>query len=118
MRSPRHTHKELFSSRLSPLLSRGGVAAPSRKCREASFDGADGVVLVKKILFVVERTTPSAPNKVPSGNFIDGAATPPSPRRGLRASPTIFQGYAKKPVPWLISQHRSAVPTTHIDGRI
>src|SRR2546422_5235782 len=68
-RSPRPPPKELLSGRANPLLSRGGVAAPSSKCREASFDGADGVVSVKKILFVVERTTPSAPNKVPSGHF-------------------------------------------------
>jgi len=47
------------------------VATPSTKCREASSEGADGVVLVKKIN--------------PSGYFIDGAATHPSPRRGIRS---------------------------------
>jgi hypothetical protein len=30
-----------------PLLSRGGVDASSRKYREATYPGADGVVLVK-----------------------------------------------------------------------
>src|SRR5436309_13066045 len=30
-------NEEIRMSQRSPLLSRGGVAAPSRKCREASF---------------------------------------------------------------------------------
>jgi hypothetical protein len=35
----------------TPLLSGGGVDARSRKYREATFDGADGVVLIKKSQF-------------------------------------------------------------------
>jgi hypothetical protein len=32
------------SKRGSPLLGQGGVDATSNRCREASFEGADGVV--------------------------------------------------------------------------
>ena len=38
------THKTL-----TPLLSQGGVAAPSIECCEATADGAAGVVLVSEI---------------------------------------------------------------------
>ena len=50
------------SFRKFPLLSRGGVAATSSKCRAASPVGADGVVLVKEYDFFTS-TTPSARNK-------------------------------------------------------
>ena len=46
------------------------MAAPSIKCREASFDGADGVVLVKKLIGGLNEP------------FLDGCAL-----SGLRASP-------------------------------
>ena len=80
MRSPRHTHKELFSSRLSPLLSRGGVAAPSRKCREASLDGADGVVLIKKIYSWLNE--PPRPRRIRCLREILLMARPPLLRQG------------------------------------
>src|SRR5207249_10996056 len=38
-----------FAETIIPLLSRGGVAAPSIECCEATVDGADGVVLVNEI---------------------------------------------------------------------
>src|SRR5437870_10059856 len=43
-----------------PLLSRGGVAAPSIECCEATVDGADGVVLVNRLIFLTS-TTPTPP---------------------------------------------------------
>ena len=48
----------------------GGVAAPPRKCREASFEGADGVVIL------AELTTPAAPAKVAFGDFLLMARPP------------------------------------------
>src|SRR5213593_4646106 len=108
-------------SQRSPLLSRGGMAAPSRKCREASFERRRRGGAGQENYLWLERTTPSAPNKVPSGHFLDGAATPPFPRRGLR-SPRfslnswsqgglrvrvpevveIFQGYEKTLTPRIV----------------
>ena len=41
----------MISVLLIPLLSRGGVAAPSIECCEATVHGADGVVLVKQMDF-------------------------------------------------------------------
>ncbi len=66
----------------SPLLGKGGVAAPSKRCCEATESGADGVVGSKKIVLESERTTPSAPF-IGTGIFLDGASTPPLPRRGV-----------------------------------
>ena len=62
-------------------LKRGGVAAPLSKCCEATFEGADGVVLVKKISL----NEPPRPRLIRCLRdiFVDGAATPPSLR--LRA---------------------------------
>jgi hypothetical protein len=73
--------RESFGARI-PLLSRGGEDATSGKYREASFQGADGVVLVKNPL---TSTTPSARAKVASQLFLDRASTPPLLRRGTRA---------------------------------
>ena len=67
----------------TPLLSRGGVAARSRKSREASLARADGVVLVKNFR---TNTTPSAPSKEASQLFLDVASTPPQLRRGARVA--------------------------------
>src|SRR5437667_12142796 len=44
----------------TPLLSRGGVAAASIECCEATVDGADGVVLVNRLIFLTS-TTPTPP---------------------------------------------------------
>ena len=56
------------------------------------FEGADGVVLIKRLRrqSLLERTTPSAPIKVPSGHLLGGAATPPLPRRGICLTSNSF----------------------------
>src|SRR5213594_4526769 len=56
-----------------PLLGKGGVAAPSIKCREASFEGADGVVgsTSEQICDEVDRTTP-CPSFAKEGNSHPG----------------------------------------------
>ena len=43
----------------TPLLSRGGVAARQRKSCEATLARADGVVLIKRMIFLTN-TTPAA----------------------------------------------------------
>ena len=81
----------------TPLLSKGGVAARSRKYREATLARADGVVgsSSNKFVLVLEPTTlnasrcrarasrPSAPNKDAARYFIEVASTPPLLRRGV-----------------------------------
>jgi hypothetical protein len=52
-----------------PLLGKAAVDATSKKYREASFDGADGVVRSSYRLSDVERTTPSAPAEEASRHF-------------------------------------------------
>src|ERR1051326_3174130 len=70
----------------------GGVDATSIKCREASFDGADGVVkdrtLFKKRTpkHFVNPDHPVCAAAVASHLFIDGAATPPISGGELPAS--------------------------------
>src|SRR5436309_10950297 len=68
-----------------PSLAKEGWLRPLRKCRGASLAGADGVVGSSHRLSEVERTTPAAPSKE-WDHLLDGAATPPLPRRGLRLS--------------------------------
>jgi hypothetical protein len=75
----------------NPLLGQGGVDATSIKLREASFDGADGVVRSTTDYRWIERSTlnasrcraraprPSAPAKEASRHLITRAATPPLP---------------------------------------
>src|SRR6266571_3749901 len=84
-----------------PSLDKEGWLRPLKKCREASLAGADGhersecepdrakqgkVVRSSHRLSEVERTTPAAPFKG-RGHLLDGAATPPLPRRGVRQHP-------------------------------
>ena len=88
------------------LLGKGGVAAPLKKMSRSHHTGADGVVRSREIVLEFERTTPSAPFKG-TGIFLDGASTPPLPRRGIRFKPTsatikcvYFTGlYARVQVP-------------------
>src|SRR5437868_2960568 len=95
--------KEILKSGGSfPLLSRGGVDATLRKCCEATFDGADGVVLVQKNSRRLTNTTftaaryracaprPSALAKVASRLFPDRAASPPRLRRGIIVFPKVL----------------------------
>src|SRR5262245_11303830 len=60
--------------------------SPPWQRRGGRAGGAVGVVrsTSSQICAVVDGTTPSAPSKVASRHFIDGAATPPLPRRGIR----------------------------------
>src|SRR5439155_14286217 len=69
-----------------PSLAKEGWLRPLRKSREASLAGADGVVRSSHRLSEVERTTPAALFKG-RGHLLDGAATPPLPRRGVRLYP-------------------------------
>src|SRR5437879_11423079 len=88
-----------------PSLDKEGWLRPFRKCREASLAGADGhersecepdrakqgrVVGSSHRLSEVEPTTPAAPPKK-RDHLLDGAATPPLPRRGLRLSRLLAQ---------------------------
>jgi hypothetical protein len=57
---------DVFRSGIFPSL-RGGVAAPVRKCREATATGADGVVAHKQRFGVSDH--PSAPLKEASQHF-------------------------------------------------
>jgi NADH-quinone oxidoreductase subunit M len=69
----------------SPLLGKGGVAAPSKKMREASLAGAGGVVRSNTdyCWSLNEPPRPRLPKE--RGHFLDVASTPPLPRRGFRA---------------------------------
>jgi hypothetical protein len=73
---------QIFRRAKLPSLDKEGWLRPLRKCREASLAGADGVVGSSHRLSEVERTTPSAPSKE-RGYLLDGAVTPPLPRRGV-----------------------------------
>ena len=53
----------IAGQRESPLLSRGGVDARSKKCSEATEIRADGVVLIKFNQILLTNTTPSAPTR-------------------------------------------------------
>src|SRR5436190_7422579 len=65
-----------------PSLAKEGWLRPSTKCRAASLAGAAGVVGSSHRLSVVEQTTPAAPSKE-GKHFLDGASSPPLPRRGV-----------------------------------
>src|SRR5438128_1198949 len=65
-------------------MRRGGCAI--KKCCEATFEGADGVVLIKQFSCRLNEPPRPRQSKEPSGYFFDGAATPPFPsfpRRGF-----------------------------------
>src|SRR5207244_11889563 len=73
---------EILGRAKFPSLAKEGWLRPLRKCCAASLAGADGVVGSSHRLSVVEQTTPAAPSKE-GAHFLDGAATPPWPRRGV-----------------------------------
>ena len=81
--------RKLLGAKL-PSLDKEGWLRPLKKCREASLAGADGVVGSSHRLSEVERTTPAAPSKE-WDHLLDGAASPPLPRRGLRLSRRLSQ---------------------------
>src|SRR5437870_5522249 len=66
----------------TPLLSRGGVAAPSRKWSH-SFEGAAGVVGSTTDILWLNQPPRLRPLRRLRGIFVDGAATPPWLRRGV-----------------------------------
>ena len=51
-------------------------------------------------------------------NYFRAGLVPSSAEEGTTRFANHIPGVRKKPVPWLISHLRSAVPTTHIDGCI
>src|SRR5213594_4005656 len=73
-----------------PSLDKEGRLRPLRKCREASLPGADGAVGSSHRLSEVERPTPAPPPKE-RDHLLDGAASPPWTRRGLRLSRRLSQ---------------------------
>src|SRR6266566_8431573 len=87
--------------RRSPLLGKGGDAAPSSKWSR-SFGGAarsvspvgrnikNGVVRSTSDNRWLEPTTPSAPAKEASRHFLNGRSHPSLSRRGLRLSLQLF----------------------------
>jgi len=67
----------------TPLLEKGGVAAPSREMtRRLLFRRGRGGSFKRPLIFL-NSTTPSAPFKGGFAAFLDGAATPPQLRRGV-----------------------------------
>src|SRR3989454_5503906 len=85
------TYSRLWDNRRgkrSPLLGKGGDAAPSSKWSR-SFGGAAGVVRSTSDNRWLEPTTPFAPAKEASRHFLNGR-TPTCPRRGLRLSLQLF----------------------------
>src|SRR5947207_12551825 len=65
-----------------PSSAEEGWTRHQEKCCEATFDGADGVVLVHK-MYLVYQHHPVCAAKVASRLFINRAATPPQLRRGV-----------------------------------
>jgi hypothetical protein len=61
-----------------------------KKNGAATFDGADGVVLVKGMQDFLTNTTPSARDEVASHFFLLRAATPPQLRRGAALTQTFW----------------------------
>ena len=96
------------SASQTPLLSRGGVAAPRRKCREASLTAQTGWCCSSsnKFVLVIEPTTPSAPNKDASRHFLGVASTPPLLRRGVLLAHRVRQ-HARRP--WFIDFSATSV---------
>src|SRR3989449_1889374 len=74
--------------RRSPLLGKGGVAAPSSKWSR-SFGGADGVVRSTSDNRWLEPTTPSAPAKEASRHFLNGRSHPSLSKEGTSAFPSV-----------------------------
>jgi len=75
-----------------PLLAlrQGGVAALSKKYREATEADAAGVVF---LIVLIRKTTPASLSADASRHFIDCSATPPcgDARRGMRSIPIDSQ---------------------------
>ncbi len=74
--------------RRSPLLGKGGVAAPSSKWSR-SFGGAAGVVRSTTDNRWLEPTTPSAPAKEASRHFLNERSHPSLSKEGTSALPSV-----------------------------
>src|SRR5207247_4354542 len=72
----------------SPLLGKGGDAAPSSKWSR-SFGGAAGVVRSTSDNRWLEPTTPSAPAKEASRHFLNGRSHPSLSKEGTSAFPSV-----------------------------
>src|SRR2546426_6937068 len=93
------TYSRLWDNRRgkrSPLLGKGGVAAPSSKWSR-SFGGADGVVRSTSDKRWLEPTTPSAPAKETSRHFLNGRSHPSLSKEGTSAFPSVV--FQCPPVP-------------------
>ena len=71
----------------APLLSRGGVAARSKKCGAATIARAGEVVLAKEMDFLTSTTRPLHQRRL--RDFFDVAASPPLLRRGASSPPRL-----------------------------
>src|SRR5215813_12154414 len=67
---------ERFQLSEVPSLVKEGWTRHQEKCREATFDGADGVVRSTPDNRWLQRTTPSAPAKEASRHFLSGRIHP------------------------------------------
>src|SRR5881396_4362477 len=65
-----------------PSLAKEGWLRPLRKSGEASLAGADGVVRSRDLFSNLNQPPRPRPSKE-RGHLLDGAATPPLPRRGV-----------------------------------
>src|SRR2546426_12689474 len=79
----KYTHLILLNAwaKQTPLLGKGGVDAPSRNI-PVPLKGADGVVRSNSKTISLERTTPSAPDKVASRYFLSGRSHPSFHKEG------------------------------------
>src|SRR3989442_14532176 len=75
------TFARVFGAK-TPLLGKGGVAAPIKKKREASLAGADGVVRSSTDDWKLNEP-PRPRQSKERDHLLDGASTPPLPRRGV-----------------------------------
>src|SRR2546426_9779048 len=99
------TYSRLWDNRRgkrSPLLGKGGDAAPSSKWSR-SFGGAAGVVRSTSDNRWLEPTTPSAPAKEASRHFLNGRSHPSLSKEGTSAfSSVVFNApvSSKRCGPW------------------
>src|SRR5437867_3607443 len=91
--------------RRSPLLGKGGDAAPSSKWSR-SFGGAAGVVRSTSDNRWLEPTTPSAPAKEASRHFLNGRSHPSLSKEGTSAfPPVVFNAPVSSKKMWDMARH-------------
>jgi len=81
------TKGETSREKRIPLLGKGGVAAPIKKMLRSYRSGRRRGGSFKELSWSLNQPPRPRPLKVPSGYFLDGASSPPLPRRGISASP-------------------------------